>query len=114
VSIYVERAYAAGQKPSDDEARALCRQVVQELQAWGWITETEVVDPTWIDVAYTWTWIGSQWREEALKALENHDIYQIGRYARWVFQGIADSIRDGLLAGTTLKDGDIGGCHAHK
>jgi hypothetical protein len=27
----------------------------------------------------------------------------VGRYARWVFQGIADSIRDGLLVGASFR-----------
>ena len=45
----------------------------------------------------------TQWRTQAMKALEAHDIYPIGRYARWVFQGIADSIRDGLFVGASIK-----------
>ncbi|MEM2001680.1 MAG: hypothetical protein QXT77_03400 [Candidatus Methanomethylicaceae archaeon] len=103
VSIYVEKAYPEGQRPSEAEAKALVAEIIKELQAWGWIEEVEVVDPTWIDVAYTWSWPGSRWTEKALKALEKHDIYQIGRFARWVFQGIADSKRDGLIAGASFK-----------
>ncbi|MEM4217607.1 MAG: hypothetical protein QXZ09_06260 [Candidatus Methanomethylicaceae archaeon] len=103
VSIYVEKAYPEGQRPSEAEVKALVAEIIKELQAWGWIEEVEVVDPTWIDVAYTWSWPGSRWTEKALKALEKHDIYQIGRFARWLFQGIADSIRDGLIAGASFK-----------
>ena len=102
VSIYVEKAYRDGQKPSEQEVSTLCEAIVRELQDWGWIKEAEVVDPTWIDVAYTWSWPGSKWREEALRILEEHDIYQVGRFARWMFQGIADSIRDGLMAGAVF------------
>jgi hypothetical protein len=58
-----------------------------------------VVHPTWIDVAYTWSWPGSGWTAEALRMLEDQSIYQVGRYGRWQFQGIADSIRDGFVAG---------------
>jgi len=103
VSIYVEKAYQEGERPEQAELDHLAGDIVQELQEWGWIREAEVVDPTWIDVAYTWSWPGSKWREKALKALEEHGIYQVGRYARWVFQGIADSIRDGFIAGGGLK-----------
>jgi len=103
VSIYVEKAYPEGQKPDEGETRALCDDIVQELQEWGWIEEAEVVDPTWIDVAYTWSWPNSHWREKTLKALEEHGIYQVGRYGRWVFQGIADSVKGGLLAGASLR-----------
>jgi len=99
VSIYVEKAYREGVKPGKGEIEQICQQTVQKLQDWGWIGEVEVVDPTWIEVAYTWSWPGSRWRERALEALEKQGIYQIGRYGRWVFQGIADSIRDGLMAG---------------
>lgn len=102
VSIYVERAYPNGNKPSDEEIKLYSEAVVKELQSWGFIGEAETVDPTWIDVAYTWSYPGSKWRERALKELEKYDIYQIGRYGRWVFQGIADSIKDGFFIGAAM------------
>ena len=103
VSIYVERAYLQGQEPIPDEVQALCDEVVKELQDWAWIQETEAVDPTWVDVAYTWTWPDSKYKQEAMKALESRNIYQVGRYARWKFQGIADSIGDGMMAGAAIS-----------
>ncbi len=106
VSIYVERAYPEGMKPDAARISAYSRNATQELQEWDWVREIDVVDPTWIEVAYTWSWAGSQWRQQGLATLEAHDIYPVGRYARWVFQGIADSLRDGLTAGgamTALK-----------
>ena len=36
--------------------------------------------------------------------LEAHGVEPVGRYARWHFQGIADSIRDGLRAGSLLRE----------
>ena len=54
-------------------------------------------------MAYTWRWPGSAWQREALATLESHDVFQVGRYARWAFQGIADSIRDGLSAGARFS-----------
>lgn len=104
VSIYVEKAYREGERPSQAELEHLSWDIVREPQDWGWIKEAEVVDPTWIDVAYTWSWPGSKWREKAMKALEEYGIYQVGRYARWVFQGIADSIKDGFLAGSAVSN----------
>ena len=103
VSIYVERAYMGGNKPSDDDMARYARSTVRELQDWGFVRDTEVVDPTWIDVAYTWSWPGSDWKRIALETLQKHGIYQVGRYGRWVFQGIADSIRDGLLLGSAFR-----------
>lgn len=102
-SIYVERAYVGGRPaPAPEEVQAYADAVVQELQDWGFIGEAEVVDPTWIDVAYTWSWPKSKWKSQAMKALEAHDVYPVGRYARWIFQGIADSIRDGFYAGSSF------------
>lgn len=103
VSIYVERAYPTGEKPSDQQIAQFCQAVVKELQDWGFIQQAEVVDPTWIDVAYTWSWPDSTWKDQAIKTLQEHDIIPVGRYGRWIFQGIADSIRDGLELGRNFR-----------
>lgn len=103
VSVYVERAYPEGEKPDSAGITAYSENVIRELQEWGWLREVDVIDPTWIDVAYTWSWAGSKWRPQALAALEARDIYPVGRFARWVFQGIADSVRDGLMAGAAMS-----------
>lgn len=102
VSIYVERAFVGGTILGEEEVKAYAAAVVEELQDWGYIEEAEVVDPTWIDVAYTWSWPDSQWKAQAMGALEAKHIYPVGRYARWIFQGIADSIRDGFYAGSSF------------
>ena len=103
VSIYVERSFPGGQRPADGEIETYCGEIVDELRDWGFIERAEVVHPTWIDVAYTWSWPGSRWRGEALQILEDQEIYQIGRYGRWMFQGIANSIRDGFVAGSSFR-----------
>jgi protoporphyrinogen oxidase len=104
LSIYVERAYVGGTKPSEAEIAKYSADVVQELQEWGFITNAEVVDPTWIEVAYTWAYPSSPWKQQALRILEEHGVYQIGRYGRWIFQGIADSIKDGFFVGASFKE----------
>lgn len=103
VSIYVERAFAENTHLSAHEVEEFMKSTIAELQEWGWITDVEVADPTWIEVAYTWSWPNSTWREKGIASLEAENIYPVGRYARWVFQGIADSIRDGLIAGSSFK-----------
>lgn len=105
VSLYVERAYALGTRPPEAEIARYAGGVIAELQDWGFIAEAEVLDPTWIDVAYTWSWPGSRWRADGIRALEEMGINQVGRYGRWSFQGIADSIRDGLYVGAALAAG---------
>jgi protoporphyrinogen oxidase len=103
VSIYVERSFPGGARPSDEAIDQYCGQVVEELRDWGFIERAEAVHPTWVDVAYTWSWPGSRWRAEALHVLEDKGIYQVGRYGRWRFQGIAESIRDGFAAGSSFR-----------
>ena len=96
VSIYVEKAYKGGEKPSDNEIKKLCDNIVRELQEWEFISEAEAISPTWIDVAYTWQYPDSRWKWRAIKILKENHIYQTGRYGKWKFQGIAESIKDGL------------------
>ena len=103
VGIYVERAYPGGSRPGKEDIEIYKKAVVEELRDWGFIGRVDVIDDTWIDVAYTWHWPGSEWRENAIAALQEHDIYPIGRYGRWVFQGIADSIREGLYVGAAFR-----------
>lgn len=102
VSLYVERAYKGGEKPAAEEIERYSQELIRELQEWEFIKQVEIVDPTWIEVAYTWTWPQSPWRSNLIEHLEKHKIYQIGRYGRWQFQGIAASLGEGLLAGTVL------------
>lgn len=73
--------------------------MVAELTGRGYIGRTEVVDRSWVEVAYTWRRPGSGWVEQALAALAAVGVRQVGRYARWKFQGIAESVGEGLAAG---------------
>jgi len=102
VSIYVERSFPAGDCPSPEALAAYQVKVVQELQSWGFIEELEVIDATWIPIAYTWHWPNSRWRAKSINALKRHGIYQAGRYAFWKNQGIADSFKDGWMQGISL------------
>jgi hypothetical protein len=108
VSIYVEKAYKYGERPSQPETAKLIEKIIEELKNWGWIDgAVAVADPTWVDVAYTWTMPKSGWRSNAIQTLANHNIFQVGRYAQWavdvVAQGIAESVRQGLVAGAALR-----------
>jgi protoporphyrinogen oxidase len=96
ISLYVEKAFLSVDRPDESELASYQASVIKELRDWGYIGDVEVVDPTWVDVAYTWVWPDSKWRVKAMAAVEEIGIELVGRYARWRFQGIADSIRDGL------------------
>ncbi len=98
VSIYVERSFPGGARPPDAVIEEYSGKTVDELREWGFIEQAEVVHPTWIDVAYTWSWPGSSWKSEALRLLQDNGIYQVGRYGRWLFQGIAE-LDQGRLRG---------------
>ncbi len=99
VGIYVERAYPGGERPGEKELTDYKKDVERELQALGFIGEVEANDSTWIDVAYTWSWPDNPWKAAALETLAGHGIIQAGRYARWGFQGIAVSIKEGIRVG---------------
>ncbi len=103
VSIYVERSFRGGEEPAGAAVRAYEGEVVRELQSWGFIEAPEVIDATWIPIAYTWSRPASPWREQSLHWLADHQIHQVGRYARWKFQGIAESIKDGIGAVADLR-----------
>ncbi|MGZ4675699.1 MAG: FAD-dependent oxidoreductase [Acidimicrobiia bacterium] len=102
VSMYVERAYRRGAPPTLDETTRYTEAVLSELRDRDYLRSVEVAHPSWVEVAYTWRTPGSLWRESALKALEEAGIHQIGRYGRWQFQGIADSIAEGFEAGEAV------------
>jgi len=102
-SFYVERAFRAGQAPGPAEVAAYSQSVLDELLDWGFLESAEAIHSNWVDVAYTWSWPGSLWRQAAMQRLAEAGIHMTGRYGKWQFQGIADSLRDGILAGAALK-----------
>jgi protoporphyrinogen oxidase len=104
VSLYVERAFPGGVRPTNLELDRYTADVLDELVERQYIGRLDVVHASWVDVAYTWRWPDSSWREEALSALSSAGIEQVGRYGRWVFQGIAESIGEGILAGSRLRE----------
>lgn len=97
-ALYVESAFRAGTRPSPEEIDRRCARIVAELQDWGMIAAVDVVSPTWVEVAYTWRRPDSDWRDDAMRRLLERGVLQTGRYGKWQFQGIADSILDGRRA----------------
>jgi protoporphyrinogen oxidase len=107
VSLYVEKAFPGGAKPSPRQMDRHAAQIISELQAWGWLDAVDVADLTWIEVAYTWRAPQSRWPKLALEALEQQGIYSIGRYGRWATgllqQGLAQALEMGFQAGATFR-----------
>ncbi len=69
--------------------------VIDELQAWRFIGKVITVDPTWVKTGYTWMRSKSD-RDNALQWLKERDIISTGRYGKWQFQGMTQSIEDGF------------------
>jgi hypothetical protein len=107
VAVYIERAFPGGEDLPLCEQRRFQTRAIEQLQAWEWIGDVEAADLTCVDVAYTWTVTGSRWREQAMRELQQHGIFSVGRYGRWASavtdQGLAQSIRDGLMAGASTR-----------
>jgi hypothetical protein len=79
------------------------RDIIAELQQSGLIDKVEAVDPTWVDVAYTWRRPSSDWVSRATAACQECGVEPAGRFGRWSFQGIAASLKEGLLLGSVLR-----------
>jgi protoporphyrinogen oxidase len=103
VSLYVEKAFKGGRVLSEVEKQQAAIEMIKELQVLDLIADVDVYDTTWIDVAYTWSYVNSMWRNEVLGLLPTYNIVPVGRYATWKFQGILDSLRDGLNVGASLS-----------
>lgn len=92
VSLSVEIPF----KPGDNiDINKKCDDVIKELTQWGFIGSVFEVDPTVVNCAYTWIADPSQ-RYEAIKYLEDNDIISTGRYGKWKFCGMVESIEMGL------------------
>ena len=92
VALYVEKAYVPD---VDFDNPFYSKDVVEELQNWGFIGTADVVDENFIEYAYTWKFRNTR-VENGLKHLKSKGIESIGRYGKWKFCGIVDSIKDGL------------------
>lgn len=104
VSLYIEKAFLPDRRPSIATIKSYEQEVVSELRDWGMIGHVDVIDSTWIEVAYTWSWPGSTWKESAIQQLAEKNITMLGRYGRWHFQGIAASIREGMELNKMIND----------
>jgi len=102
-SLYIETAFRGGERPSPEATRGLVKDIIEELQESGLIEKVEAADPTWVDVAYTWRRPGSDWVSRATSVCQEFGIEPAGRYGRWSFQGIAASLKEGLLLGSVLR-----------
>ena len=101
-SLYVEFAFANGAIPDRQRIEKLCQGTVEELKEWKFIKKELVVDPTIIDVAYTWSYPKSDWISRSINELRSFDIISAGRYGQWKFQGILESLKEGLTLGSSL------------
>jgi protoporphyrinogen oxidase len=89
ISLWVETAFKPG------ESHPTSGEIIKELQDWRFIGEVYTADETYIKHAYTWNH-NKEERERCIQWLKDHNIHSIGRYGKWRFQGIVESIADGL------------------
>jgi hypothetical protein len=102
VSLYVERCCLGESRLTEHQVADYLGKVIAELQQWGFIDTVEVCDSSWVDIGYTWSWPCSTWREDAVARLREANIRQLGRYGRWAFQGIVDSLQEGMACGQEM------------
>lgn len=94
-SIYVEFSFRNSNKPSKEKIDTIISKTIIELKEIGFIDDVIIVDPTWIEVAYTWNNRNDNYINDTLEYLKTKDIFSIGRYGRWCFQGISESFKEG-------------------
>jgi protoporphyrinogen oxidase len=94
VSLSAEMAFH-NKKYEEIGVDKICADVVEEIQKWNFIGDVIEVDPTWVECAYTWLYKLSD-RDDAINKLKQYNITSIGRYGKWKFQGMVQSIEDGL------------------
>lgn len=94
VGISVEMAFK-GVDYEDLDIEQITKDVVKELQDWRFIGKVLTVSPTWVKTAYTWLYSHEE-RENQLGWLAARYIVSTGRYGKWKFQGLTQSIEDGL------------------
>ena len=92
VGLSVEMAFLPNQ---EIDIEKLTGEIVAELNSWGWIDKIITLDPTVVKCAYTWLY-NTDDRDKPLEYLKSKDIFSIGRYGAWVFQGMVESIQEGL------------------
>lgn len=102
VSMYIERSFLPEALPGAQELARIAESMVQEAIDLGYLDEPLVTDWNTIPTAYTWRWPGSRWQQEAQRLLLEAGVTPAGRFGRWNFQGIAESIGQGLMVGATL------------
>ncbi len=103
VSMYIERSFLPENLPPEKEQAKLAAAMVEEVVELGYLAEPLVVHWNTIPIAYTWKWPNSSWQKEAQELLLSNGIIPLGRFGRWNFQGIAESIGQGLMAGASLR-----------
>lgn len=103
-SVYVERSFKRGTRPTDEGIEKYMVEVGEELCEWGFLDTIEASAANWVETAYTWSLPGSRWKQSAAARLNELGIFMAGRYGNWRFQGIAESLREGLLVGAMLRE----------
>lgn len=102
-SLYVETAFPGGTELTVAARDAVVGAIIAELQLAGLVDTVETAHPTWIQTAYTWRTPGSTWADRAIAECRARGVEPAGRYGQWRFQGIAASLKEGLLLGAALR-----------
>ena len=104
-SIYVEACIKEGAINYLQYER-IVRDIAKEVRDIGIIESIEVIDPSFVPNGYTY--FSNKYPvpdiDHGLNLMHNESgIYQAGRYARWKFQGISESIQEGIIAGKIVE-----------
>lgn len=95
VGLAVEIAFPSTTEIGQLDVPMILDNVIQELQSWRFIGKVITTDPTWVKCAYTWLY-SKEDRDAGINWLRSKGIISTGRYGKWAFQGMVDSVKDGF------------------
>uniref|UniRef100_A0A7J3SNK2 Amine oxidase domain-containing protein n=1 Tax=Fervidicoccus fontis TaxID=683846 RepID=A0A7J3SNK2_9CREN len=104
VAAYIEKVVQGGVQYEKDDLYREAQKVLDEACELGMLGNVIAYDVSFVDVAYTWRRLNSNWINEVNAILKEIDVIPVGRYATWGFvEGIVESAYDTLSKSYSLS-----------
>jgi protoporphyrinogen oxidase len=104
VAAYLEKVVRGGVRYEKDDLYHEAQKVLDEACELGMLGNVIAYDVLFVEVAYTWRRLNSNWVNEVNAILKEIDIIPAGRYATWgLVEGIVESAYDALTKSYKLS-----------
>lgn len=85
----------------------LADHAVKELKEWGWLDSVECCGLRTLRNALPLRTGPRDWAERAITLLEGQGIQLVGQGARWAYQDLTTTVREGLVVGGAIRRGRV-------